>query len=91
MSIEFTSEGSFHLSLPELPSRVSILVAFVALRPTTQKNSSENSVPNGVKLEKQSKTKPRDLGVAQQDGAIQDINIGRMGITVLGLSEYLSA
>lgn len=32
------------------------------MHPTTQKANSKNSVPIGVKLEKQSKTNPKDLG-----------------------------
>lgn len=52
----------FHLSLLGLTFEFRILVVFVCLHPTTQKANSENSVPIGVKLEKQSKTNPKDLG-----------------------------
>lgn len=63
----------FYLSLPELTLEFSILVVFVHLYPTTQKKNSENSVQIGIKLEKQSKTKPKDLEAVQGGSAIQDI------------------
>lgn len=77
-------QSIFHFSFPELTFEFGNLVVSVGVHPTTQKNDPENYVPTEVKLEEQSKTKPKDMGVVQRGGAIQGLKVECMDIISLG-------